>query len=155
MTDPQPRRLILDDQICFALYAATNAITRAYRPLLGKLGLTYPQYLVMLVLWQDGPSKSGQIARRLGLAQNAVTPLLDRLEAANLVERRRDAFDHRVVKVRLTEAGEALEAEAARASDSVLARTAMEKDAVGALHGTLFDLIERLEKPSRAPQRPS
>lgn len=90
--------LRLDDQLCFALYAATNAITRSYRPLLGEIGLTYPQYLVMLTLWQDGSAPVGRIAHRLELDSHAVSPLVDRLEAAGLVVRRPGADRRQVVR---------------------------------------------------------
>lgn len=72
--------LCLDDQLCFALYAATHAITRRYRPLLQEIGLTYPQYLVMLIVWQEDCATVGHIARRLELDSHAVTPLVDRLQ---------------------------------------------------------------------------
>ena len=75
----------LDDQLCFALYAASNAVTRVYRPLLTDLGLTYPQYLVMLVLWEHGTRRLGEIADELELATHAVSPILDRLEESGLV----------------------------------------------------------------------
>ena len=100
------RKLSLDDQLCFALYAATNAITRSYRPGLDLLGITYPQYLLLLCLWQDGPSTTGAIARRLALAPNAITPLVDRLERGGFVERHRDEGDRRVVHRVAHEGGE-------------------------------------------------
>jgi DNA-binding MarR family transcriptional regulator len=106
--------LRLDDQLCFALYAATHAITRRYRPLLERIGLTYPQYLVMLTLWQDGPATVGRIADRLQLDSHAVTPLVARLEGAGLVRRRRGS-DRRRVVVEATERGRDLHAPAARA----------------------------------------
>ncbi len=97
--------LRLDDQLCFGLYAATNAVTRAYRPLLRAIGLTYPQYLVMLVLWEQDQVSVHEIADRLELAPHAISPLLGRLEDAGLVVRRRDTSDRRVVWVGLTQAG--------------------------------------------------
>lgn len=104
-----PDKLRLDEQLCFALYAATNAVTRAYRPRLARLGLTYPQYLVMLTLWQDGRQQINRIADRLSLASNAITPLIDRLEAAGFVARVRDAQDRRAICIALTETGTRLE----------------------------------------------
>jgi len=97
-TDNVPR---LDDQICFALYSATHAITRRYRRLLEDIGLTYPQYLLMLILWQDGSATVGQIARRLDLGSHAITPLVARLQLAGLVQRTRGA-DRRQVTVTAT-----------------------------------------------------
>ncbi len=129
-------RLRLDDQLCFALYAATHAMTRRYRPLLDSLGLTYPQYLVMLVLWQDGPSTVGEIARRLELDSHAVTPLVGRLEAAGLVGRRR-GDDRRQVVVAPTRSGRELEATTSVAQADVACATGL--DAVG-----LDDLRDQL-----------
>jgi DNA-binding MarR family transcriptional regulator len=104
--------LRLDDQLCFPLYAAARAIQQHYRPLLKKLGLTYPQYLVMLVLWEaDGLSVSG-IGTRLHLDSGTLTPLLKRMATANLVERRRSEEDERVVTIHLTDRGHALQSEA-------------------------------------------
>lgn len=142
----QPRKLRLEDQLCFALYAATNAVTRAYRPLLGELGLTYPQYLVMLVLWQDGPSNTGRIAARLSLAQNAITPLVDRLVARGLAERVRAEEDRRVVTVRATHKGIALEESVSIAQQSVECRTLLEPDALARLREELIALAGRFEE---------
>lgn len=89
--------LRLEDQLCFALYAATHAITRRYRPLLEQHGLTYPQYLLMLIIWQDGSATVGRIARRLELDSHAVTPLVTRLEVAGLLQRARGTDRRRVV----------------------------------------------------------
>jgi DNA-binding MarR family transcriptional regulator len=100
--------LHLDQQLCFPLYAASNLMTRLYRPLLGRLGLTYPQYLVMLVLWQSTPCSVSELGERLMLDSGTLTPLLKRLEAAGLVLRERDAADERRVLVSLTPAGMAL-----------------------------------------------
>lgn len=140
-----PDGLRLDDQLCFALYAATNAVTRAYRPLLEELGLTYPQYLVMLVLWQDGPKPVNGIARRLGLAQNAITPLVDRLEQAGLAERVRGERDRRVVQVRPTREGRDLEVSTAWAQHTVECRTELEPRDLERLRDELMDLVERME----------
>jgi DNA-binding MarR family transcriptional regulator len=100
--------LHLDRQVCFPLYAATNLITRLYRPVLTSLGLTYPQYLVMLVLWEREPQTVGGLGVRLHLDSGTLTPLLKRMEAAGLVSRRRDPLDERRVAVTLTEAGRQL-----------------------------------------------
>lgn len=98
----------LEDQLCFALYSASRAFTRAYQPLLEPLGLTYPQYLVMLVLWEGEPLSVSALGARLGLDSGTLTPLLKRLEQAKLVRRRRDAEDERVVLVSLSPTGRAL-----------------------------------------------
>ena len=135
--------LRLDDQLCFALYAATHAITRRYRPLLDEIGLTYPQYLVMLTVWQDGPAPVGQIARRLELDSHAVTPLVDRLEAAGVVVRSRGA-DRRQVVVTVTEHGRELAAGAARAQADVACATGLEPAELADLRQRLHALTERL-----------
>ena len=106
-------RLSLDNQLCFALYAASMALTKRYKPLLAPLGLTYPQYLVMLVLWEGDGIGVSQLGVRLQLDSGTLTPLLKRLEAAGLVQRLRDAADERRVLLRLTAAGRALRGRAA------------------------------------------
>lgn len=106
------KNLLLDHQLCFAVYAAAHAFNRFYKPLLGPLGLTYPQYLVLLVLWEnDGQTVSG-IGERLMLDSGTLTPLLKRVEAAGFVTRARSERDERQVLVRLTDAGKALQATA-------------------------------------------
>jgi DNA-binding MarR family transcriptional regulator len=106
MTDA-PR---LNRQVCFALYSASKAATAVYRPMLDELGLTYPQYLVMLVLWEDQPRSVRELGEELGLDSGTLSPLLKRLESLGLVERRRSAEDERRVEVFLTDAGTALSA---------------------------------------------
>jgi MarR family transcriptional regulator, organic hydroperoxide resistance regulator len=104
--------LLLDNQLCFALYSTSLAMTKLYKPLLEELGLTYPQYLVMLVLWEeDGPMVS-ELGERLYLDSGTLTPLLKRLEAAGLIARVRDTQDERRVHITLTAAGRKLRARA-------------------------------------------
>jgi MarR family transcriptional regulator, organic hydroperoxide resistance regulator len=104
--------LLLDNQLCFALYSTSLAMTKLYKPLLDELGLTYPQYLVMLVLWEeDGPMVS-ELGERLFLDSGTLTPLLKRLESAGLVARVRDTQDERRVHITLTAAGRKLKARA-------------------------------------------
>jgi MarR family transcriptional regulator, organic hydroperoxide resistance regulator len=104
--------LLLDNQLCFALYSTSLAMTKLYKPLLDELGLTYPQYLVMLVLWeQDGPMVS-ELGERLYLDSGTLTPLLKRLEAAGFIARVRDTQDERRVHITLTAAGRKLKARA-------------------------------------------
>lgn len=100
--------LALDDQLCFALYAASRAMTAQYRPLLDEIGLTYPQYLVMLVLWQDGPSTVNALGERLRLDSGTLSPLLSRLENNGLVTRVKSPADERSVQIHLTDDGTAL-----------------------------------------------
>lgn len=104
--------LLLDRQVCFPLYAATNLLTRLYGPVLAAIGLTYPQYLVMLVLWEEEPQTVGELGARLYLDSGTLTPLLKRMEAAGLVSRQRDPQDERRVLVSLTPKGRALREDA-------------------------------------------
>ncbi len=106
--DNEEDPLLLDRQVCFPLYAATNLLNRLYGPVLRELGLTYPQYLVMLVLWEDAPQTVGALGTRLYLDSGTLTPLLKRMEAAGHVTRSRDPADERRVVISLTEAGRAL-----------------------------------------------
>lgn len=103
-----PDQLLLDQQLCFALYAASRSVTGLYRPLLEPLGLTYPQYLVMLVLWEQDGLTVRELGQRLQLDSGTLTPLLKRLQSAGLVTRQRRQQDEREVDIRLTDAGLAL-----------------------------------------------
>jgi DNA-binding MarR family transcriptional regulator len=104
--------LKVDNFICFALYSAGHAFTRLYKPLLDPLGLTYPQYLVMAVLWEKDDRPVGEIGEKLLLESSTLTPLLKRLETAGMVRRTRDRDDERVVRIRLTPEGAALKQKA-------------------------------------------
>lgn len=112
-TIPTDDLLKLDNQLCFAVYSASLAMTRLYKPLLEKLGLTYPQYLVLLVLWEHDGLTVSEVGERLSLDSGTLTPLLKRLEANGLVARIRDVADERRVHVNLTAAGRKLKARAA------------------------------------------
>lgn len=116
MTQPSEtgRTVGLDEMLCFALYSASNAFNRAYRPMLDRLGLTYPQYLVLVTLGERDAMTVSEIGELLFLESNTLTPLLKRLEAAGLVSRQRDPADERQVRVRLTDTGRALRADACR-----------------------------------------
>ena len=105
---PTPDKLLLDQQLCFALYAASRSVTGLYRPLLEPLGLTYPQYLVMLVLWEQDGLTVRELGQRLQLDSGTLTPLLKRLQSAGLITRQRRQQDEREVDIRLTDAGLAL-----------------------------------------------
>ncbi len=109
MTDSPP----LADHLCFQLYSASRAFTAAYKPLLEPLGLTYPQYLVLVVLWEQDGLNVKEVSERLQLDSGTLTPLLKRMEAVGLVRRRRDAADERQVRIDLTPQGRALQAQAA------------------------------------------
>jgi DNA-binding MarR family transcriptional regulator len=112
--------LALDRQLCFALYSASLAMTRLYKPLLQPLGITYPQYLVMLTLWESDGQSVGSLGDRLALDSGTLTPLLKRLEALGLVERTRDAGDERRVLIHLTPAGRKLRTQARKVPAQVL-----------------------------------
>ena len=105
--------LLLDNQLCFALYSTSLAMTKTYKPLLAPLGLTYPQYLAMLVLWEQDGVMVSELGGRLYLDSGTLTPLLKRLEATGLIARLRDVADERRVRVTLTSAGRKLKARAA------------------------------------------
>ncbi|WP_439519493.1 MarR family winged helix-turn-helix transcriptional regulator [Hydrogenophaga sp.] len=115
--------LHLDHQLCFALYSASLAMTKLYKPLLEDLGLTYPQYLAMLVLWETDGVTVSELGDRLHLDSGTLTPLLKRLEAAELVTRLRDVQDERRVLIRLTASGRKLRSRAARLPGCVLQAT--------------------------------
>lgn len=124
----------LDRQICFTLYATTLAITRAYKPLLDELGLTYPQYLVLSALGEGGTVTIGAIADRLSLESSTVTPLVKRLEAAGLVGRRRGLQDERKVEVTMTLAGAALLERSGCLGDLLVERSGMDGQALETLN---------------------
>jgi DNA-binding MarR family transcriptional regulator len=111
--EPAEGSLLLDDQLCFALYAASRAVTARYRPLLDKLGLTYPQYLVMLVLWEQDSISVRDLGIALQLESSTLSPLLKRLEASGLLRRERRRDDERSVAIRLTDTGERMREQAA------------------------------------------
>ena len=113
--------LQLDNQLCFALYSASLAMTKLYKPLLDALGLTYPQYLVMLVLWEGDGLMVSELGQRLSLDSGTLTPLLKRLEAAGLISRLRDVQDERRVHIHLSAAGRKLKARAAKVPGCILA----------------------------------
>lgn len=140
--------LHLDNQLCFALYAASRAMGQAYQPLLAPLGLTYPQYVVLLVLWEGDGLSVGQLGERLQLDSGTLTPLLKRLETQKLVTRERSRRDERVVTIRLTEAGRALEQRALAIPTAVACQTALTMEELGRLRSELTELAARL-KPAR------
>ncbi|TWB43663.1 MarR family winged helix-turn-helix transcriptional regulator [Nitrospirillum pindoramense] len=151
--DDADNPLALDRQLCFALYQATNRITRAYRPLLDALGLTYPQYLALMVLWEGVPRGTpspaasmtvGDLGARLDLDSGTLTPLLKRLEAAGLVARRRDPEDERRVRVELTPAGWALRDKALAIPGAMFCRFPMPLDEVTDLRDRLHRLAAAL-----------
>ena len=136
--------LQLDHQLCFALYSASLAMTKLYKPLLEDLGLTYPQYLAMLVLWETDGVTVSELGDRLHLDSGTLTPLLKRLEAAELVSRLRDVEDERRVLIRLTASGRKLKSRAARLPACVLQATQCELSEVLELTHQVRSLRDRL-----------
>jgi MarR family transcriptional regulator, organic hydroperoxide resistance regulator len=146
MSDATYADLRLDAQLCFPLYATARAVTRVYSDLLADLGLTYPQYLAMLVLWESpDPCSVGDLGERLRLDSGTLTPLLKRLEAAGLVERRRDPEDERRVLVSTTEAGRALRDRAVGVPRRLGAATGLSLAEAQQLREQLTGLLAHLE----------
>ena len=143
-TPPSPPELLLDNQLCFALYSASLAMTKLYKPLLDALGLTYPQYLVMLALWERDGLTVSELGERLFLDSGTLTPLLKRLEAAGLLVRLRDVQDERRVRISLTPAGRALREGAERIPPCVLESSQCSIPELTALTAELKQLRDRL-----------
>ena len=140
----QPDWLQLDKQLCFALYSASLAMTRLYKPLLEPLGMTYPQYLALLVLWEQDALSVGQLGERLFLDSGTLTPLLKRMEASGWLLRERATDDERRVIVSLTRQGRALRARARAVPVKLASATGCSADELMALTGQLQQLRARL-----------
>ena len=142
-------QLKLDNQLCFRLYTASRLITQAYHPHLSGIGLTYPQYLVMMVLWEQDGLPVNDIAKKLYLETNTVTPLLKRMEAEGFITRKKGKDDARQVIVHLTEKGRELESQAGcipfQMGEAVACRS-ITPETAPALYKTLDDLIQTLSK---------
>jgi len=141
---PLPPGLALDEQLCFALYAASRAMTGCYRPQLDGLGLTYPQYLVMLVLWEQHTVSVSRLSERLQLSTGTLSPLLKRLETAGLLTRRRRADDERLVQLTVTQRGLDLMYHAAAARAGVERTMGLSPTAIAELRDQLHELTSRL-----------
>ena len=140
--------LKLDNQVCFRLYTAARLVMQAYTPLLSQLGITYPQYLVLMVLWEKDGQPVNDIAHRLLLETNTVTPLLQRMEQQGLVVRKRSKEDGRQVIVSLTETGRELEQRAAGIPEKLGSRLAcnhINPQTIPELFAALDDMIRKLE----------
>lgn len=144
-------RLRLDDQLCFALYAATNAVVRAYRPLLRELDLTYPQYVTLMALWEHGRMPVGRLASRVDLPPHGLGPVLRRLEKAGFVTRTRNGADGRSVLVDLTDRGRHLEGAAAEVQRQVVCATGLSSDDLADLRSRLHHLTEDMRGPASCP----
>jgi MarR family transcriptional regulator, organic hydroperoxide resistance regulator len=136
--------LLLGNQICFAVYSTAHAFNRVYKPLLDRLGLTYPQYLVMMVLWERDGVPVKDIGEKLFLDSGTLTPLLKRLEAADLVKRTRSIEDERQVLIALTPKGQALKEQARAVPQAILASSACSVGELFAMKNELVALRDKL-----------
>lgn len=143
-TTPLIDPLLLDNQLCYALYAAAHRMTKSYRPMLERMGLTYPQYLVLLVLWETDGITVSEIGRRLRLDSGTLTPVLKRLEGAGFLVRNRRRSDEREVEIALTVKGRDLRAEATAVRESVMCQLNMSEPEVQAMRADLNALIANL-----------
>ena len=153
---PRPKRepkpngaLRLGEFLCFAVYSANHAFNRVYKPLLDELGLTYPQYLAMVLLWEQDDQTVGSLGEKLFLESSTLTPVLKRLEALGHVKRTRDPVDERQVRVRLTERGRALRQKARDVPGCILDASGLELDELLRLQGEIVALRSALERYHR------
>lgn len=141
--------LKLDNQLCFALYSATHALTRAYRNALESTGITYTQYLVLLALWENNHLTVKSVADRLDLDSASLTPILKRLEVSGLILRKRSKADERVVEITLTDKGHALQDEVANIQKRVACKTGLPPDEFNLLKNSLHKLVETMQTNER------
>jgi DNA-binding MarR family transcriptional regulator len=141
MTEQSADPLALEQQVCFALSVAARSVVAVYRPLLEPMGLTHPQYLVMLALWQQAPLSVRELSGLLQLDPGTLSPLLKRLEASGYLHRERDPADERSLAVTLTPAGKALRARAEQIPPAVVARLGMPIEELQRLHASLTQVI--------------
>lgn len=143
---------MLDDLLCFAIYSAGHAFNRVYKPLLDSLGLTYPQYLVMVALWSEDGQTVGSLGQKLFLESSTLTPLIKRLEAIGYLTRSRDPLDERQVRVRLSGTGLALRETARGIPDCIRDATGVSADALQSLKAHIAEIRENLLKASSRTQ---
>ena len=141
--------LSLDRHLCFALYSASRAMTAAYRPILTELNLTYPQYLVLLALWEEGRATVGRLGERLQLDSGTLSPLLKRLEANGFVRRERSSADERLVEITLTPAGRRLERKAQCIPEQLFSSTGMTEREATDLRDAVRQLTDALNASVR------
>jgi MarR family transcriptional regulator, organic hydroperoxide resistance regulator len=139
----------VDDQLCFAIYAASRAVTALYRPMLERLGLTYPQYLVMLALWERDGILVGELAEALSLDYGTLSPLLKRMELAGLIRRERRVEDERSVCITLTERGRELDACAAEIPPAIAEGMGLDPAGLTGLRDALRQLTESVERAAQ------
>ena len=147
---PADDPLALEQQVCFALSVAARNVVAVYRPWLEPMGLTHPQYLVMLALWQHGPLSVKALSRLLQLDPGTLSPLIKRLEAAGLLRRNRDPRDERALAIALTDKGRALREQAQRIPAGILDRLGMELPELTALHAALTEVIAASQRALEA-----
>jgi DNA-binding MarR family transcriptional regulator len=147
--NPSHRAPALAEMLCFAVYGAHQAFSRVYKALLAPMGLTYPQYLALLALFEQDGRTVGELGEQLGLESSTLTPLLKRMEAAGLLVRARDAADERQVRVSLTGQGEALRAPASEIPEKLLAASGLTIERVMALRGEIESLAAQLQATAK------
>lgn len=141
MTQRSQNFVSLNDHLCFSIYTTSRAIQRMYRPLLDDLNLTYPQYLTLVALWENGPRTVSQLGNKLDLDSGTLTPMLKRMEKANLIVRHRDVMDERVVLVELTEKGRRMQADSAIIPQTLLEKSGLDSDEWHTLNKTMKKLM--------------
>ena len=146
MPHSSPPELRLENQICFAVYSAAHAFAQAYKPHLDPMGLTYPQYLVMLLLWERDGRSVNEIARPLHLDSGTLTPLLKRMEKAGLVTRQRDTKDERIMRIHLTDHGRSLRERACTIPQALLCASGLELSGLTALRDEVNLLAQNLRE---------
>lgn len=145
--------LLLEHQLCFALTVASRSVVGAYKPVLDKLGLTHPQYLVMLCLWESSPRSVRDISEALAQEPATISPLLRRLEAAGFITRQRVPGDERTLAVGLTPQGAALRQQATAVPGTMMDRLGLTREQVNQLHSSMMDLIAATKTDSFGPPR--
>lgn len=152
--EPAEDDLLLEQQLCFALTVASRSVVGAYRPVLDKLGLTHPQYLVMLSLWESSPRSVRDISEALAQEPATISPLLRRLEAAGFITRQRIAGNERTLAVGLTHRGAALRRQATEVPVTMMSRLGLTREQVGQLHASMMQLIAATRTPAEdSPRR--
>ena len=141
--------LKLDNQLCFSLYACSRSLTRLYRPLLNQLGITYPQYLVLMVLWEDKKQSVSTLGQRLLLDSGTLTPLLKRMEKNGLVQRIRSREDERKVQIQLTDKGEKLKKQAYAVPEQMFCHSGLTVEEFVRVKEDLEALLKRIHKQSK------
>jgi len=144
-TNSEPDLLALESQVCFALAVASRRVIGLYRPVLEPMGLTHPQYLVMLALWQHEPLSVRRLGELVSLEPATLSPLLKRLEAIGYLTRARDSADERSLRVTLTDAGRDLRHDALQVPSAIMAKLEMDVDGLRDLHAMLTDVIAHTE----------